>query len=157
MWTMQLPTKETPVSVSLRRFVVLPALALTLMIAAFGMSASRADAQEFRYPIGDWPVFELEQVGSDLVISNVSEGYSRAGWFTSITVRNDGNAAASEFHVGFNNSYAYVPGLNVGASSTVRIYRGRYCETSGTIMADAFNEAYELNEGNNSMNWVVIC
>jgi hypothetical protein len=125
------------------------------MFAAFTMSASRADAQEFRYPIGDWPV--LQQVGADLVITNVSEGYSRAGWFTSITVRNDGNTSAGEFHVGFNNSYAYVPGLNVGASSTVRIYRGRYCEISGTIMADAFNEVYELREGNNSMNWVVIC
>ncbi|HEX5165835.1 MAG TPA: CARDB domain-containing protein [Thermomicrobiales bacterium] len=142
-------------SVSLRRFVVLPALALALMIAAVGMSASRADAQEIRYPIGDWPVLEL--TGSDLVISNVSEGYSRAGWFTSITVRNDGNVSAGEFHVGFNNSYAYVPGLNVGASSTVRIYRGRSCEASGTIMADAFNEVYERNEGNNSRNWVVIC
>jgi hypothetical protein len=152
---MQIPTKETPMSVSLRRFVVLPALVLALMAAAFGMSASRAEAFEYRYPIGDWPVFE--QVGADLVVSNAYEGYSRAGWYTAITVRNDGNGAASEFHVGFNNSYAYVAGLDVGASRTVRIYRGGYCEVSGTIMADAFNEAYELNESNNSMNWVVIC
>lgn len=145
-------------SVSLRRFVVLPALALALMIAAFGMSASRADAHEFpTYPSGDWPVFELEQVGSDLVIANVYDGYSRAGWYTAITVRNDGNGAASEFHVGFNNSYAYLPGLDVGASSTVRIYRGHDCTVSGTVMADAFNETYELNESNNSMYWLVIC
>ena len=142
-------------SASLRRFVVLPALVLALMAGVFGMSASQAQAHDFRYPIGDWPVFEL--LGADLVVTNASEGYSRAGRFTTVTVYNQGNYAAGPFHVGFGNAYAYVPGLEVGASTTVRLYRGTHCEISGTIMADVFNEAYETNESNNGMQWVVIC
>lgn len=141
-------------SASLRRFVVLPALVLALMAGVFGMTASHAQAFDYHVPPGDWPVFE--QVGSDLVIYGVYDGYSRAGWYTAVTIRNQGNGDASGFHVGFNGASAYVAGLDVGAMTTVRFYRG-YCETSGTIMVDAFNEAYELNESNNSMRWVTIC
>lgn len=142
-------------SASLRRFVVLPALVLALMAGVFGMTASQAQARDFRIPPGGLPVFE--QVGADLVVSNAYEGYNRAGWYTVATVRNQGNGASSAFHVGFNNSYVYVSGLDVGASATVRFYRGGYCEVGGTIMADVFNEAYELNESNNAMQWIVIC
>jgi hypothetical protein len=99
----------------------------------------------------------FQQVGADLVVANASEGYNRAGRYTSVTVRNDGNAASTESHVGYAGMYAYVPALNVGQSHTVRLYRGQYCEISGTIVADAFNEAYELNESNNSMPWTVLC
>ena len=142
-------------SVSLRRFVILPALVLALMAGVFGLSASQAQAFEYRIPPGGWPV--LEQVGADLVITNAYEGYSRAGRYTVVTVRNDGNAAAGEFHVQYNDANAYVAGLNVGASATVRLYRGFWCESGGNIIADAYNEVYELNESNNGMQWVVIC
>jgi hypothetical protein len=141
-------------SASLRRFVILPALVFALVGAMFVSSSSNALAWEwYNPPIGG----VLQRVGADLVVANASEGYSRAGRFTSVTVRNDGNAASTESHVGFAGMYAYVPALNVGQSHTVRLYRGSYCEISGTIMADAFNEAYEHNESNNGMQWIVIC
>lgn len=142
-------------SVSLRRFVVFPALVLALMAGVFGITGANAQTRDYHYPIGDWPVFE--QVGADLVITDAYEGYSRAGRYTVVTVRNDGSAHAGEFHVQYNDANAYVAGLDVGASATVRLYRGFWCESGGSIVADAYNEVYELNESNNTMPWIVIC
>ncbi len=141
---------------SLRRFVVLPALVVALMVGIASMAAPGASALERNYVAPGGGVYE--QVGADLVISNVSESYSRyGGWYTAVTVRNQGNGAAAASYVGFNNSYQSLSALNVGSSATVYFFRGSYCEVSGTLKADAFNQVYELNESNNSRLWTLIC
>jgi hypothetical protein len=141
-------------SVSLRRFVVLPVLIVAILIGA-AMMANPASAQRgFYIPPGG----VLQRVGADLVVTSTSQGYSQyGGHYTDAVVVNQGNTSAGAFYVGNNGSYLPVSGLNVGASTIVRFYRGSYCETGGTVMADAFNQIYELSEGNNSRAWSIIC
>lgn len=140
-------------SASLRRFVVLPALVVAILIGV-AVAASPAEAARFRYI----PPGVLQQVAPDLVVSATYQGYSQyGGYYTDAVVVNQGNTSAGAFYVGNNGSYLPVSGLNSGASVTVRFYRGSYCETGGAVMADAFNQVYELNEGNNSRAWSIIC
>jgi hypothetical protein len=141
-------------SVSLRRFLVLPVLIVAILIGA-AMMANPASAQRGSYTL---PGGVFQRIGADLVVTSTSQGYSQyGGYYTDAVVVNQGNTSAGAFYVGNNGSYLPVSGLNVGASTVVRFYRGSYCETGGTVMADAFNQIYELSEGNNSRAWSIIC
>lgn len=147
--------KENMMALSFRRLIIMPAVLLALLIG-FVLTSSGADASPRYYNPPGGGVYE--QVAADLVVTSTSQGYSRyGGYYTDAVVVNQGNAAAGSFYVGNNGSYLPVSGLNAGASTVVRFYRGSYCETGGTVMADAFNQVYERYEGNNSRSWSIIC
>ena len=128
--------KETTTSASDRRIVVIPALIFAILIGA----AATAMPAEARWDRFVPPVGVYEQVAADLVVTSTYQGYSRyGGYYIDAVVVNQGNTAAGAFYVGNNGSYLPVSSLNSGASVVVRFYRGSYCETGGTVMADAFN------------------
>lgn len=141
-------------SASLRRFVVLPALVVALLVGVAAMSAPRALAFDYHVT----PVVGVyEEKGPDLVIANVYEGYDPYyGWYTAVTVHNQGNRWSDAFHVNFGSSYKPVAGMNAGSSRVAYFFR-RSCEVRGTLLADAFGGIVELNEGNNTRDWAVIC
>jgi hypothetical protein len=136
-----------------RRLIVVPALALALALGVAAIAPGAVDAGFVYRPPGGGV---YQQVAADLVVTSTSQGYDH-GYFTDAVIYNQGNTAAGGFYVSNNGSYIWVSGLNVGQSAVVRFYRGNYCESSGTVMADAFNQVYELNEGNNSRYWYIIC
>lgn len=137
-----------------RRLIVIPALIVALFVGFVAMSDGADAAERYYRPPGG----VYEQVAADLVVSSTYQGYSRyGGHYTDAVVVNQGNTAAGSFYVSNNGSYLPVSGLNAGASTVVRFYRGSYCETGGTVMADAFNQVYERFEGNNSRSWSIIC
>jgi len=139
---------------SLRRFVVLPALVFAIVLGIGAANSAEAFRGQYNPPIGG----VLQRVGPDLIVSATYQGYSQyGGYYTDAVIVNQGNDNAGAFYVGNNGSYLPVSGLNAGASTVVRFYRGSYCETGGTVMADAFNQLYELAEGNNSRTWSIIC
>ena len=141
-------------STSLRRFVVLPALVVALLVGVAAMSAPRALAFDYHVPPSGGVYVERNP---DLVIANVSEGYDHFyGWYTAVTVHNQGNSSTDAFHVSFGSTYKPMAGLSAGSSRVVSFYR-RSCEASGLLMVDAFGDVTELNEDNNTQKWVVIC
>jgi hypothetical protein len=136
-----------------RRLLVVPILALTFALGVAAIAPAVADAgYVYRPPRGG----VLEQVAPDLVVTSTSLGYDY-GYYTDAVVSNQGNTAAGGFYVSNNGSYIWVSGLNAGQSVVVRFYRGSACESGGTVTADAFNQVYELSEGNNSRSWSIIC
>ncbi len=141
-------------SASLRRFVVLPALVVALLVGVAAMSAPRALALEPHITPGGGV---YEEKGPDLVIAHVHEGYDRYyGWYSEVTVHNQGNRWSDGFHVQFGDTYKPMAGLGAGSSRAVYFYR-RSCDVSGTMLVDAFGDVIELNEGNNSREWSVGC
>jgi hypothetical protein len=141
---------------SIRLIVARPVVIVAVVLGALLVSVPVASAGSFTYrpPVGG----VLQRVGADLVVSSTTQGYdSVGGYYTDAVIYNQGNTAAGSFYVGNNGSYIPVYGLNAGASTVVRFYRNGYCETSGVVMADAFNQVYELSEGNNSRAWSIIC
>jgi hypothetical protein len=140
---------------SIRRIVARPVLVAAFVLGALLVSVPAASAGNLTYRP---PVGVFQRVGADLVVSSTNQGYdSFGGYYTDAVIYNQGNTAAGAFYVGNNGSYIPVSGLNVGASTVVRFYRTGNCETSGVVMADAFNQVYELSEGNNSRAWSIIC
>jgi hypothetical protein len=148
--------KEPAMRSLLRRSLVVPILvvALVLAIALSATSALATNGGGMYQPPGGGVI---KQVVPDLVVSSISHGYGRGGWYLDAVIRNQGDDHAGEFYVSMNGVYLYVPSLNAGASTLVRFHRGNVCEGRGTVMADAFNQVYELSEGNNSRDWVLIC
>ena len=141
---------------SMRRAVARPVLVIAFVLAAVRISVPAASAAGVIYRPPGGGVFQ--QVAADLVVSSTNQGYDGyGGYFTDAVIRNQGNTAAGAFYVGNSGSYIPLSGLNAGASTVVRFYRSSNCETGGTVMADAFNQVYELNEGNNSRAWSIIC
>ena len=150
--------KGTVMGVLLRRSVRPFALSAVLLLS-FAFIAPAASAgwhDEIAWP-GDGDVV-LQEVAPDLVVTSVQQGYSpRAGHYTQVVVMNQGNSHAGEFVVSNSGASQWVSSLNTGASVSMRFYRGGWCEARGTVMADAFNQVYELSEGNNSADWYIIC
>jgi hypothetical protein len=142
---------------SFRRRISRTVVIVALVVAALTVSVSAASAGNrvvYRPPVVG--VFQL--TGADLVVSSTSQGYDQyGGYYTDAVISNQGNQPAGSFYVSNGGAYLPVAGLSVGASTLVRFYRAGYCETGGTVMADAFNQVYEVNEGNNSQAWSIIC
>jgi len=128
-----------------------PLLLIPLGLALSAGPAAAAVAP----PIGPGGV--VAPVAADLVVSAARVDWNRSvGWHLVMTVKNQGTAAAGPFYTSFNGAVAYLPGLAAGASATTQVPTPG-CEMSGTITADAFNQVYELREGNNTKALIQIC
>jgi len=142
-----------PLRKRLARSIVVLAIAASAL--TLGTSVASAGYLPTHGPIGGGVI---KLAGPDLVVSSINQGYSSYyGWYTDATISNQGSGDAGSFFVQNGATYYPVSSLGVGASVTVRFYRGSQCEAGGTVTADATNQVWELNEGNNSRPWSIIC
>lgn len=158
MWNDMPQHKKGTTMTALIRRSVRPFALGALLLLAFAVVAPAASAGWHDGIVWPGNGAVLEEVAPDLVVTSLQHGWSmRGGHYTQVVVMNQGNTAAGDFYVSNSGNNQWVAGLNAGASVSMRFYRGSNCETGSTVVADSFNQVYELNEGNNQWSWSIVC